>query len=360
MQFWERAFRLDFNQDYEEPVGNPDIYYEMADATTGVLRVYTFAPSDRKAWIDTAEEAICFFNEQNIQRLIIDVSQNGGGSICLGYALEEFLFPGLRQTVGAYDLKSSPLFKLFASTAAGQMCDNLSEQLCGVDPEAAGYFTPCAWYDWYSRDQYYDDTWFLPGKVVTRGGVPGDYSSFVTQNCDVEFTRWFPGEVTNLNLDPENIILLSDGLCGSTCSVFARHLQLSHRVKTVTTGGVLGGQQPSLTSFPGGEVVHLNYMQQLATRYGVVDNSLVPNPLPTTADFRFAIREIYGWDDIGITSTPQEFVYLPSDFQIFYTEYYQNRSAVWDQVLPLFSQCVEGITHPCHFVLNKFYFNFLL
>jgi hypothetical protein len=72
-----------------------------------------------------------------------------------------------------------------------------------------------------------------------------------------------------------------------------RHLQLKHKVKTVTTGGVYGGQQPSFTSFPGGEVVHLDYIQQLADQYEIT-SPLVPPPLPTTADFRFAIREIFG------------------------------------------------------------------
>jgi hypothetical protein len=65
-------------------------------------------------------------------------------------------------------------------------------------------------------------------------------------------------------------------------------------VKTVTTGGVLGGQQPSFTSFPGGEVVHLSYLYTLAEQYEVTGNPLIPPPLPTDADFRFAIREIFG------------------------------------------------------------------
>ena len=267
----------------------------MVNDNTGVLRIYTFSPSSPQKFISTVEDAICYFNENNITQLIIDVSQNGGGSICLGYAVERFLFPDVTPMTGAYDIKASSLFTLFSNVAPGKMCDrtNETEQVCG-NPMLSGYFTPCTWYDWYSKDQYYDSTWFIPGNEVTRGGVEGTYSTFITQNCEDQYRLWIPGKATSLNLSPNNIIVVSDGLCGSTCSVFSRHLQLNHKVKTITTGGVLGGQQPSLTSFPGGEVVELSYIFDLANRYGVSNSPLVPPPLPTTADFRFAIREIFG------------------------------------------------------------------
>lgn len=299
LEYMQKAWNLDFSKDLEEPEGDPDVYWTILNENsnndkTGVLRIYTFSPSDSNEFINIVEDAVCNFKKNNISKLIIDVSQNGGGSICLGYAVERFLFPDISPDTGSYDIKASELFKSFATSAASQMCSNHTHQVCGLNPEVVGYFTPCAWYDWYSKSQYYDSTWFLPGKMVTRGGIPDSYSTFITQNCESEYSRWIPANTARLELPAQNIILLSDGLCGSTCAVFSRHLQLTRRVKAITTGGVYGGQQPSLTSFPGGEVVHYKYILSLAERYGVQNDTLVPKLLPTTADFRFAIREIFG------------------------------------------------------------------
>lgn len=188
------------------------------------MRIYTFAPTNSSAFIQTIQEAVIFFNQQNISQLIIDVIQNGGGYVCLGYAVDRFLFPDLDPLVGAYDIKASPLFNTFALSASAQLCNSSAPyfQMCGIAPSIAGYFTPCAWYDWFSGDNYFDESWFFPGNQIVRGGVLDTYSLPVKQGCADEFIRWIPGEISTLNLDSSNIILLSDGLCGSTCAVFTR------------------------------------------------------------------------------------------------------------------------------------------
>jgi hypothetical protein len=227
LEFFDRAYGIDRFNDFEEPEGNPDIYYTTIQGNVGVLRIYTFSPKDRAEFIKTAEEALCTFAANNISKLIIDLSQNGGGSICLGYGLERFLFPLLSPVVGAYDIKASDLFRMYSDAGAELLCTeggtiNDTLQFCGTNPELVGYFTPCAWFDWYSGEEYYDETWFIPGNYASRGGVSAYYTSFVSQGCDDAFTMWIPGQATGLSLRPENVILVSDGLCGSTCAVFSR------------------------------------------------------------------------------------------------------------------------------------------
>ena len=129
LEYFEKSFGLDSSRDNEEPEGNPDVYWTMVNEKTGVLRIYTFSPSDSKVFINTIEEAVCYFNEHGIENLIIDVSQNGGGSICLGYAVEKFLFPDVSPYVGAYDIKASQLFVEFSEAASSQMCSNVTHQV---------------------------------------------------------------------------------------------------------------------------------------------------------------------------------------------------------------------------------------
>ena len=48
-----------------------------------------------------------------------------------------------------------------------------------------------------------------------------------------------------------------------------------------------------------------------------------------------------------LSSYPQEFVYLPADFQLFYGENYLEHAAIWQQVIPYFSICADWETLPC-------------
>ena len=46
-------------------------------------------------------------------------------------------------------------------------------------------------------------------------------------------------------------------------------------------------------------------------------------------------------------SVPQEFVYLPADYQVFYEQPFENHTSIWKQVVPFFSQCTGKITQQC-------------
>ena len=95
----------------------------------------------------------------------------------------------------------------------------------------------------------------------------------------------------------------------------------------MTVGGVLDGQKPSPTSFPGGEVVDFSYIAQLADRYQANTSSLIPPPFPTTAGFRFAIREILG--------VRFHFIFILIDSSFSFKSFNQKRSGKASPSLPL-------------------------
>ena len=101
-------------------------YTILSDTITGVLQITTFEPKNHSIFINTIQNGLLFFKENLVQQLIIDLSQNGGGDICLGYSLFRSLFPNENPIVGSYDMKSSQLFELFANAGASLLHQNIS------------------------------------------------------------------------------------------------------------------------------------------------------------------------------------------------------------------------------------------
>lgn len=104
------------------------------------------------------QDAITSYKKNGGSRLVIDLRNNGGGSICLGYQLMKFLFPdfakvscvcdsvlidfvGLQSkngdVVGRYDMIKSELFAFLATKAADDFLSSPSH--------SASFFTPSQW-----------------------------------------------------------------------------------------------------------------------------------------------------------------------------------------------------------------------
>ena len=112
---------------------------------------------------------------------------------------------------------------------------------------------------------------------------------------------------------------------------------------------------------PGGEVkplscVHLTipcqveditYIRAVAARYGVGSDPRVPAPLPNGAIFRFAIREIYPWDNPQILA-PLEYLSIPSHFHVMYDSRFDDLDAIYNQVRRLcFKQVAPASVMTC-------------
>lgn len=148
--------------------------------------------------------------------------------------------------------------------------------------------------------QYFDETWFNSGRTALRGGVTEQFTALFHDSCYAEyFSRLTPADI-NPGYEPKNVVLISDGMCGSTCSVFSSFISYNHLAKTVVFGGVVGIDGVDSTiyqqfwSFPGGQVAQVPYLQRIARGYGIPTNdSMVPQLYPNQASQSFTFREIY-------------------------------------------------------------------
>ena len=58
-----------------------------------MLAVTSFEPNDDRLFADTIFRGFDMMSKQGMHRIIVDVSNNGGGELCWGYALANLILP---------------------------------------------------------------------------------------------------------------------------------------------------------------------------------------------------------------------------------------------------------------------------
>jgi len=254
-----------------------------------VLQITSFVPASNKQFLAVVDEVVQLGLQGNIPNLILDVRGNGGGDICLGYQVIHNLIAE-PNPIGHYDIIHSPLMDLMVSRADDD--------------------TPLVGPSWWTQADgtpYPNSSWYTPGLQHVRGGVTGTYSNPSYHNCD--FSPKAPAYLF------KKILILSDGLCGSTCAVFTSHLDEVDHIDTVTVGGIWGNAQQAF-SFPGGQVMDYANIVQLAQYLRIQNSPLAPAKFPNKASFRFTWLEIYPWLPSDPTNTPLEFIFFPSTYRL--------------------------------------------
>ncbi|KAJ3323528.1 hypothetical protein HDU76_013623 [Blyttiomyces sp. JEL0837] len=182
------------------------------DGNTGVWLFSTVDPATHSQqafinWLVAVTNGLSKLEMLGMKQLIIDVTNNGGGSICAGQALVQYLFPKQKFTWTQYDLRYSQA--LFTVTAASQ---SSNQSIYAVDGKS---FTD-------NRPMVTVNDLFVPGNTTTRGGISGRYSNvFLNADCQSFIQSLLdPGNVVQLKKgwDPKDVVIVSNGLCGSTCA----------------------------------------------------------------------------------------------------------------------------------------------
>jgi hypothetical protein len=341
--------------------------YVLNDISTAVLSIPSFVEyNDGIGSFSTAVgDFIDAAQKNSATRIIIDLQQNYGGLEALAFDTFRYFFPNQKTFAGS---------RMRAHYWANVLGSTLTEAFQQVN----------------SSDDYYDtlvgEEWVVTDRINAQNGqafrdwaefygplaIHGDNFTLTERynTSDVVFDEDFlgvdfPDNYTD-NIQqppgawqPSSIVLLTDGICGSTCSLFVE-MMVEAGVGTLAIGGRPEPGPMQATSGSRGaasyDATYLDYDFALAAWYN--DNYSVDTSLE--ADY-VSIRNNSGMQitQAGFTirdqmrknsTTPNQFLYLPADCRIYWSfanawNYTRLWTDVWNATWEDHSLCIGGFAN---------------
>ncbi|KAJ7227190.1 hypothetical protein GGX14DRAFT_628736 [Mycena pura] len=302
-----------------------DIYQLEEHPTVGVVYFQQFEPQDTTAAndyftgiSDTLFSGLTALKAAGVERILIDNSGNRGG----------FIFAG---AIALWSLWPQDLYPGFPAVfRESDLIRRQSDQAASTMNQNSEYF-----YGFY-RDLNYvllqNNSQFMnPPVPQVVNGVPDTFSHQFFDDFGVNSSV-----VTNFTTPPfqgQDVVLVANGICASTCSIFSSYLFQKHGVRSAVFGGT---PQAKISQFDGGvkgsEVTdYASILAELQTT-GLQDDPEAPQPLPIAAtgftmNFRNAIPYIDKQDGI------LDYVFEPDTKKYQFTHDQYNRpQKIWEFV----------------------------
>ncbi|KAJ6463910.1 hypothetical protein C8R45DRAFT_1024567 [Mycena sanguinolenta] len=286
--------------------------YILPGNKTGVMFVGSFEGDFTQFQNDTVS-AITAFQEAGASRLIIDLSNNGGGFVCLGQFLHQYLaggrigYPGFQTSVRANPLArkivASDIELGLNSSFSFYTADNWAF-FNGTQMSAAGdYMTP-------------DVSVLINGKIDVN-------SQRFHDTCNLEYVVPIPN---NPPFDLQNVAIVSNGNCASTCAMFSTLMNERENVKIAVWGGK-PLENVEFKGMAGNQVLEWFDIDSEIKTANLKDDPLAPADLLVSGDFRHNWRTAWSYFD---ENEPIAYVSELPRFRFPYTlETYNNPQKLW-------------------------------
>ena len=275
-------------------LGGRDIqFYSLGDEDkTGVIYLSTFAPAlptasqgdsdtcTERFVIDTYE-GFRNLTEAGVERIMIDTTNNAGGSVPLNQFLQRYLTGETYEVDLNFDtlLRKSPLSEalLKATIQVGQS-----------DATANNVYQPGKYRNGTEMVAPDEDI-FQPGNeyIINAKTL---YTSDIVQD-DLQIIDDLDG-VLNISdfapYPPNEIVFIGNGLCGSACSIFTNFLIEYYNATAYITSG--RPRNPiEFQAFAAGQAITSTAIYEEAIAVNFTDHELLP-PLEVIGEFEFTIR----------------------------------------------------------------------
>ncbi|KAI0602652.1 peptidase s41 family protein [Biscogniauxia sp. FL1348] len=211
-----------------------------------VIAMLSFAPEDQVEFQRVAQDFFAASVAAGKTKLVVDVQANGGGYIFSGYDLFRQLFPDIVQE-GLGRWRESDGFlavaDVFSAASAGFDADTASYDVVSMYEsvynwrydlnETNGHFASYA--DKFAPHEHLGDAftnlmqWDFDDPLSTSNDTFGFATDITGYRSRRNFTRPFAG--------PADIVLLLDGYCASTCTLFSQFLRDDAGVQSIAMGG---------------------------------------------------------------------------------------------------------------------------
>ncbi|BAE66546.1 unnamed protein product [Aspergillus oryzae RIB40] len=316
-----------------------------------VLKIVTFdTSSDERGdaaveFQDVVKQFLGNCTDAGKKKLVIDLRENGGGDTDL--LLDTFmqLFPG-EVPFSAQRYRAQEQYKLIGeainSVYEDQSVQSSIKKATGESFADVGLVRYWAYWNFVdvngdnfkSWDEFYGPHKYNGDEFTTimRYNMSNSNPVSIRDQTGFKFLNPPAGDPP---FAAENIVMLSDGLCGSSCASFHEELKNIAGVKAIAVGGrPQEGAMQTIGGSKGGEVIplytipiSLQTMMNLTAPLGIDtldDNSLTnlanPDVLLTRAgdsSSRIQVQDqIRKGDESG---TPLQYIYEDADCRIFYT-----------------------------------------
>ncbi|KAJ8122210.1 hypothetical protein ONZ43_g1536 [Nemania bipapillata] len=316
---------------------------------TAVLVALSFAPADQVEFQQVAQDFFAAAKEAGKKNLVVDVSVNGGGYIFSGYDLFRQLFPDIVQE-GLGRWRANPGFKAISDVYSANSA-NFNPDTAPVDiiyqyestynwrydiDESNKHFT--SYKDKFGPKKYLGDSftnvmqWDFNDPLNTINATFGFGTDITGYRSRANFTRPFEG--------PENIVVVLDGYCASTCTLFSQFMVHDAGVKTIAmggrpskkgliqgVGGVKGSQSYGYADVLGNvqEAIAFTNDSAILETLSAYDEYVIDRNQVSSLNVKDEILRSHLKD-----GTPSQFVAEYSDCRLWWTEaMIKDVSAVW-------------------------------
>jgi len=309
----------------ENSAGHPTRDYteflilEGDDSDVGIIDIQSFsvASEDKEEFVKNFTRGLQMFEEKGVKKIIFDFSGNGGGDACAG---EFFINSFFNSTPDYYsDVKYSPLVDSMVQKAFEKQATK--------------------WID-YKSNHTQGASWYTETVSYKRGDTETKFSQPVSLSCD----SWNSAFANSNAFDTsrwksDDLLILSDGRCGSTCAIVVSRLRLIHNVPALGLGGIRGNRM-QFASFPGGESERLSSFLNDLQSLDLLDSPDAPKSFPERADMGWTFREVYrpnlSGTEFGDEKNLLEYNNVAADCRMFYTdENAADPKKLWHEVATL-------------------------
>lgn len=354
-------------------------YLENDYSDIAVLSIPSFSPVGEPEipFDQVVEKFFAAARAAGKKKLIIDVSANGGGIILQGYDTYKQLFPtGIGHAAGdrvrafeSVDLLGQKFSQVAADIPRELVSPEQNETLYILASEVVASMLN------YRTDLDVDnkpfDSWKDKFGPVT---IKNDnFSNIFRWNLADPLTPWNSGgffvhgyrNLTNFTqpFKAEDVVVVTDGYCASTCTIFSELMRQRAGVKYISLGGrSKGGITQAVGGVKGTNNLPWTYIQFLvslafntstpeeAAAYNKTELNQYYSEVPfdrQAAGTAININFRDGWRDDADYDFPLQFLWEPSDCRILYTkEMTYDVTAIWKAVADSAwgekSHCIAG------------------
>lgn len=316
----------------------------------GVFVVGTFNTEDvagAQEFQQVTEEFIAEAKSRGVSRMIIDVRQNGGGKVLSGYDMYKQFFP---------DQEPQAQSRYRGHRASEVFGESISEFDSMTILNAPLYVSPfskaayldaegnefASWSDMYPPVRHHNDQFTsllkynLSDPFTTSSEILAIGITVTGYNDRADFTT--------PPFRAEDIVILSDGICASTCAIFLELMVQQSGVRTIAVGGrPQSGPMVPVGGTKGTLVLPSEFMQLLA-QYAIEQFAdsrseqrewaqFVPNPFEigfVDAGVNFQDNIRVGKEAAGV---PTQFLNDTASCRIYYEpEMYLNVTSLWAKI----------------------------